>query len=240
MNTIVEKNSFIKQTALLINRQIALKKRMIYGGLAVIIGFLLITILLISLSTPENQLYGPLTFSIASILVTYGGYAFSSTMFNELNLSGAATQFLTLPASALEKLTAAWFISFVGYTAVGAVSIFLLSLIVDINLSAVPVMSSMPSLYAYIITQSIFLFGAVYFKANNFLATVVAMMVVVLGFSLIYILLKSFIPNIATIFDSVTVYLSELKQWGNILLTIVVSLIFSGLTYLRLKTRQIA
>ncbi|MFA5669094.1 MAG: hypothetical protein WC967_07610 [Balneolaceae bacterium] len=240
MSTIVEQNSFIKQTALLVLKYIVLKKRMIYGGLAVMIGFLIISILLTKFFTTENQIFGPLLFSTSAILITYGGYAFSSTMFNELNSSGSATQFLTLPASALQKLIAAWFVSFVAYTAVGVAAIYILSKIIDTNVISVPITASLPSLYTYIVMHSIFLFGAVYFKTNNFLATVVAMLFVFIALSLTFLVLSSFMLDVKTGYFNPSYYINETKHWVKILITTIISLTFLSLTYLRLKNRQIA
>lgn len=240
MSTIAEQTSFMKQTALLVYRNIALKKGMIYGGLVIIAGLLLITKLLTTFFPPINLIFGPVLFSTTAMIMTYGGYAFSSTMFNELNSAGSASQFLTLPASTLEKLTAAWLVSYVAYTAVGMAALYILSLIVGVNVSSMSTFTSLSGFYIYTILQSVFLFGAIYFKANNFLSTLVAMLVFAIGLSLISITLNSFIPNIAPLLFSVSSYFSVETPIGGIVNTVIISLVFLGFAYLRLKNRQIA
>ncbi len=240
MNTITRQASFTQQVAHLILRYVAIKKRMIYGGLATVIGLLLITKLMLTFFPQSHQLFGPFMFSIFTVLVTYGGYAFSSTMFNELNAPSSATQFLTLPASTLEKLTAAWLVSYVAYTAVGVLAIYILSLMVGEDVSSASTMTGLSDFYIYTITQSIFLFGAAYFKANNFLSTLIAMIVVALGTSLLFIGLKAVFPSLSLFFSSRGTGWLISSSAVSAIFTVIISASFLSFTYLRLKNRQIA
>lgn len=240
MNTITKQASFTQQVARVIHRYVALKKGMIYGGLATIVGLLLVTKLMLTFFPQSHQMFGPFMFSIFTVLVTYGGYAFSSTMFNELNAPGTDTQFLTLPASTLEKLTAAWMVSYAAYTAVGVLAIYILSLMVGEDVSSASTMTGLSDFYIYTITQSIFLFGAAYFKANNFLSTLVAMLVVALGTSLLFIGLKTVLPSLNLFFLSSGIGWQISSSVGSAISTVIITGTFLGFTYLRLKNRQIA
>jgi hypothetical protein len=114
-----------------------------------------------------------------------GGYVFTSTIFSELHKSNRGYLFLTLPASALEKLLASWLITSVLYVIASIFIIFLMNVILKVFSGNVMPLFNLfqPSLlksYAvYLVTQPVFLLGAIYFRGVNFLKTTLALFVIV-------------------------------------------------------------
>ena len=186
----------------------------------------------------------PVIMSFAFVIFQYTGYAFTSTMFNELNSAGSSPQFYTLPATNFEKLTAAWLISYVCYTVVGLIALYVLNLLSGMSTGWFFSIDTFNKLWTYTIFQSIFLFGAVYFKANNFLSTIVAILGALISLGLIFLLITKLVPAgfegwsfkiPTTLFMSSTSHIVS-----SIVFTLVVSALFIWFAYLRLKNRQIA
>ena len=186
----------------------------------------------------------PRIISMAFSIFTWGGYAFTSTMFNELNKPSTAAQFLTLPASNLEKLCSAWLVSYVGYTLVGILVLDIIILILEgWGVSWLLNFEMLNRLLTYTIVQSLFLFGAVYFKANNFLSTLVTIIGVAIFWSLWMIWLQKIYPDFS--FRVLTKFgLLASSEEKNLMFSFVTSISISGLfiwfSFLRLKKRQIA
>lgn len=236
----------------LCKRNLFLKKKMILIGLAALIGLLLVLYAGIYAFTPTHldvpkeslEFSGKNTvFTIALRIFQYVGYAFTSTMFYELNSTGSAPQFFTLPAKTSEKLLSAWLISYVGYTVFGIIVLYLFSLIMDVDQKLFFSTNTFNELWMYTILQSIFLFGAVYFKANNFLSTIVAILGFMISLGLIFFLLNLFFDDFeAWSFTIPTTLLASTTSHiiSSIVFTILVSALFIWFTYLRLKNRQIA
>lgn len=94
--------------------------------------------------------------------------------------------FLTLPVSAAEKLLAAWLITSPVYIIVFGLMMLLLSFFSSLlagNVEALPYLfdqSFFTCLQVYMVTQALFLLGATAFRGNNFLKTLLALIVVVL------------------------------------------------------------
>jgi len=119
-----------------------------------------------------------------------GGYVFSSVVFHELNSPHRGYLYLTLPASAFEKLLSAWLVSSVLYVLFVGVVMYILNFYyllvassfahktVEIfNMFSPGVIKAMG---VYLVTQSIFFLGAIYFRKVNFLKTILALFVITL------------------------------------------------------------
>lgn len=116
------------------------------------------------------------------------GYIFTSTIFSELRTAHRGYLYLTLPASTLEKLVVAWFISSILYIVASIAVLYIINLLVMLvafifNAQPVPLYNLFDSwmlrIYAiYIVTQSIFLLGAIYFRGVNFLKTMLSLFVI--------------------------------------------------------------
>ncbi len=129
----------------------------------------------------------------AMLAYVVGGLAITSRIFHEVHSPTTCYQFLTLPATTFEKFGAAWFVTTIGYTLSAMLAIVLLSFSVEV-LSALikgswaqfslfnPLQADvLKSISSYLMYQSIFMLGAIYFVKNNFLKTVLAYILIVIG-----------------------------------------------------------
>lgn len=156
-------------------------------GIAAVAGALLtMNILGVITSAGSFNLH---TFSrFGFVLIFIGGYVFTSRIFSELQSPVKSHFFLTLPARAEEKLISAWLISslffiIISYLLLSLVSFIISGLLVLIFDGTLQVFN--PFSYEalrvaaiYLITQTAFLLGSVYFKKNNFLKTILTVFIV--------------------------------------------------------------
>lgn len=118
-------------------------------------------------------------------LVTFffGGLLFTSQIFKELHSPHQSYFFHTLPASTLEKLAGAWLLTSPIYILTFTLlsfAVFLLSFLIvgePFSLSYFFNDALGKIIISYMVIQTIFLWGAVYFRKNNFLKTVLAILV---------------------------------------------------------------
>ncbi|MDZ7721198.1 MAG: hypothetical protein U5K72_20415 [Balneolaceae bacterium] len=246
----------ISRFQLVLKRYVALNQRTWLIGFLCIAGFLLAIAVLPTISTmfsvdrPGFIAIRGLTLS----LYTLGGLILTSMIFNEVHSPTKAFQFLTLPSTTSEKLFAAWFAGSVVYTVVSMVAIVALSLLIEtikgvntghwtpfnlFNPFSADVLSMVLRFFFY---QSIFLLGAVYFKKNTFIKTLLVIIVFVLG--------TIFILNIGMLIFglsqnqdlSINIQL-DAQQWITpikYILGIGFTLFFIWLSYLQLKNKQVA
>jgi len=136
-----------------------------------------------------NLVFYPLTLFI-------GGFIFTSLSFNELYQEQSRTFYLTIPASTLEKFISKMLITSVGYVIVSLILYFLFSLIV-FSLTTLffrlahtifnPFhQTNWLCIRIYLITQSIFLFGAVYFKKNSLIKTILSIFIILILYILFF------------------------------------------------------
>lgn len=241
---------------LVLKRYVVLNQRTWLIGFLCVAAFLLLIAVLPTISNMFNVAQPgfiairELTISLYSL----GGLILTSMIFNEIHTSTKAFQFLTLPSTTLEKLSAAWFTSSIVYTVISMISIVVLSILIELikgvntgiwtpfhifNPFTSDVFSAILSFLFY---QSIFLLGAVYFKKNNFIKTFLVIVVFVLGiiFVLNIALLifglsqnQEFFMNIQ--FDAQR-WLTPVKY----LLGVGLTLFFFWLSFLQLKNKQVA
>jgi len=140
-------------------------------------------------SFPNNALF--LFFFYAILFV--GGFILTSNIFHELHKPEKSIQYMTLPASNLEKLISAWLNSSVLILALSLVvyyaSFILAKLLAlwwfDIEMPIFNIFVFFKKVcIAYISIHSLFFFGAVYFKGKNFFKTLFSVFLLVLFFSI--------------------------------------------------------
>lgn len=239
-----------------LKRYIALNQRTWLIGFLCVAGFLLAIAILPTISSMFNvdrpgfiAIRG-LTLSLYSL----GGLILTSMIFNEIHSPTKAFQFLTLPSKTSEKLFAAWFTGSVVYTLVSMAAIVVLSLLAEVikgvntglwtpfnvfNPFTADVLSTILGFFFY---QSIFLLGAVYFKKNNFIKTLLVVIVFVLGtlFVLNIGLLIFGLSQNQEIFFNIQL---DAQRWFGVfkyVSGIGLTLFFIWLSYLQLKNKQVA
>lgn len=253
MKTITQTSGFSFDRFLQVcKRLIAINQRTWGIGFAGALGLIVVVWLLYS-SVGERDIlmYGTIS-SLLQLLYLLGGLIITSSIFNELHNTGSASQLFTLPASTFEKLSAAWFLSYLCYTVIAIILIvlihFILGLSTDIPNSAINSTRSDIDLFSQILSyttyHSVFLLGAVYFRKNNFVKTALSIILFFLSLGIIFIIVffvsgaQSFSGqiNAKTIFGfsagSVLVF--------RVIISIAITAMFLFFSYIRLKNRQVA
>ncbi len=167
-----------------------------FGAVA---GSLLVLSLLVAYFQPANlaALTG-LYFTVMFI----GGYIFTSNIFGELHHAQRSYQYLTLPVSTTERLFSAWIITAIVFPVIAVLSMALIvliaNLVMNFTFDVTPFQSvfskgSWTSVKVYMVTQSVFLLGAAYFRKNNFLKTVLALFVVSVIFQIVIVTTAYFV-----------------------------------------------
>jgi hypothetical protein len=176
----------LNKIVLLIRRQLTINsKNLIIAfsaclGILVIINFLTIYF--------GGRVEPDLIISLSFVLMFLGGYIFTSMAFNELHSPQKAYQYLTLPATTLEKITSVWFLTTIVYV-IASLLLFVILVFLS-NLFAALVGSLTVSyevllnypvwkiIWIFMVTQSVFLLGSCYFKKNNFLKTILTLFII--------------------------------------------------------------
>lgn len=183
-------NTFsFKRLFLLGKRQVIANLTGMLIGLAAFAGTLLVINLLTVYFNPGIKLNLGVPFNLVLFI---GGYVFTSIIFAELHNPQRSIPFLTLPVSNLERLVNAWLLTailypimvFLGFALVTALAYLILGASIpkgtfDFLWSAM----ALRVFLSYLITQSIFLFGAVYFRKHNFLKTILSLFVIMVVIS---------------------------------------------------------
>lgn len=189
------------------------------------------------------------------VLYLLGGFVLTSRLFYELHSPGTAWQLLTLPATTLEKLLAAWLAGSVIYTAAAMIGLTLLGLVTD-TIAAMTAETSFTLFHPfksdpmyvmgfYLVWQTVFLLGAVYFNRNNFLKTLLSLAAIGLGLfllssSVIYLLMQmGLIEPVANALQGPYMTICD-NQTLQSILWILFALAVLTISYYRLKKREIA
>jgi hypothetical protein len=148
-----------------------------FGGVS---GFLLVISLLVA------HFNAPALGGLKNLYLTImfiGGYIFTSNIYSDLHQMQRSYNYLTLPVSVSERLFSNWLISAILFPLISvlamALIILLSNLVTKFTIDMAPIQgifssSTFTAVKVYIITQSIFLLGATYFRKNNFLKTLLA------------------------------------------------------------------
>jgi hypothetical protein len=128
-----------------------------------------------------NSVFYPLTLFIS-------GFIFTSISFRDLDRDESRISFLTLPASVLEKFMSKLLITSIGYVIVSLALFFIFSVAAFLISHLIfgyshPVFNPLSKdighcIILYMIMQSAFLSGAVYFRGNAFFKTIVSAFVI--------------------------------------------------------------
>ena len=166
------------------------------GGLVSIGTWVGVLLLLFIFSSVSGRQGGGGAYHLIYTLILYvGGFLYTSASFNDLHDKRKSTPYLLLPASTLEKFICKLILSSIGY-AIGSLVFFYLYTVLASGLSRVvfdrPLLLFDPlnaaiwkNIASYLVIQSVFLLGAVYFTSRAFIKTVFSMA----GFFLLMVVL---------------------------------------------------
>ncbi|HKL15033.1 MAG TPA: hypothetical protein VJ915_05325 [Balneolaceae bacterium] len=190
---------------------------------------------------------------IGILIYHVAGLVLTATTFSELQSPDSASQLLTLPATTSEKLFSSWFISFILYTLTTLVVLAALLLLMFITSGlffgesfkfafGITALEPISNILTYMLYNSIFLLGAVFFRGNNFLKTAFSILLffLLIGIqSIIFINLVS--PDSIQTFSRFPFGLQG--ELGRLLLQLIYTLpltaLFLVFSFFRLKNRQV-
>ena len=201
-------------------------------------------------SEPASSDFHAMFFPLALVA---GGLLFTSTLFPELTDKPRAHAYLTLPISSLERWAVRLLLSTVGYTAVALAGYFLVTLLGAgisqlIRGQSPPVFA--PSLddwrlvLGYLVSSSLFLFGAVYFRRWNAFKVVMSLAGLFLGLALVaagvsWLLFSEFTGNFDPIMERVPRVMEAVEAGATIFFWGIMGPLFWFLTWLRLRETEV-
>ncbi|MFD3002255.1 hypothetical protein ACFS7Z_17925 [Pontibacter toksunensis] len=175
----------LKRLGFFLKRQLYLNISTMWIAIGAILGLLLILSALFAVFSDDAEVVFGLR-NLYLVVFMVGGYIFTSKIFDEMHAPQKSYMFLTLPVSATEKLLAAWLITSPVYVVVAGLIMLLLtsfSALLAGNTDAFPYLIDdvfFNCLGVYMVTQAVFFLGATTFRSNNFLKTLLVLIVVVL------------------------------------------------------------
>ncbi|TVQ88357.1 MAG: hypothetical protein EA393_09055 [Bacteroidetes bacterium] len=183
----------IQRLFLLMKRHSVMNAKTWLIGLGALSGILIIIALIQSYSNGFFDLESLVT--IGTIFIFIGGFIVTSAAYNELHTPARGQFYLILPANTLEKLLSNWLLS-------SAVFVVVAFVLLSVVLGITTLLSSwvfntdtaffnpfthdnLENMGVYVVVQSIFFLGALYFRKNNFIKTLLSVFVVMFGLSII-------------------------------------------------------
>ncbi|MBN1413068.1 MAG: hypothetical protein JW969_19670 [Spirochaetales bacterium] len=255
----------IKRFWLLLRKDFYTQSRSCLIGLGAIFSILFIVNISSILTSSQwnfNLVFYPLTLFI-------GGFIVTSMSFTELAAERSRIPYLTLPASILEKFVSKLAVTSIGYTIVSLLLYFVFSVVAFAFNSLVfwqahPIFNPLDpvilrTISIYLVTQSIFLFGAVFFRGNAFIKTVLslfALAIVYTGFTWLagIVTYYSLSMNTSVVFPAAFMnggpgsypFFQGLRAFGEIVLSVIKVLfwavmapLFWVISFFRLKETEV-
>ena len=255
----MNENSYfnLDRIRLLLFRQLRFNAQTLLIGYGAVAGFI-VFVLSIKLVFTQSSLPSGAFLGLAMPFFFAGGYVFTSTIFSELRTPQRGYLLLTLPASTIEKLLVSWFISSIVYIIVSVAVLYLMNFLLigvysAVSSNSLPVVNffepHMLKMYAiYLVTQPIFILGAIYFRSANFLKTILSLFLL----TIIVVIYTSIVSKIIFIqnFQSLNFGNENAISWVNFFghtFPTIMKVLFWGflgpffllVSYFRLKERQV-
>ncbi len=177
----------LQRFALLIKRYAMFNLKSWLIGLGALAGVLIVvSALTIIFSAEVYRISGMV--ALGHVIIFTGGLLLASMAYNEIHTPAKSQFYLTLPATTAEKLFSHWIVTSVIFVVLANVLLsavlFLTSGIAFLALS-VPIETFNPFttenlriMSIYLVVHSIFFLGALYFRKNNFLKTILSLFVI--------------------------------------------------------------
>jgi len=172
---------------LLIKRYLMFNAKTWLIGLGAVSGVMIVIGVIQAYVSGFNYQIAPLV-TTGQVIIFIGGFVLTSMAYNEIHTPARSQFYLTLPATTTEKLFSQWLITSVLFVLLANVLLSVVLLIGNLigNIAwSVPFdvfnpfsLANMEIMLIYIITQSIFFLGAIYFRKNNFLKTILSLFVI--------------------------------------------------------------
>jgi hypothetical protein len=182
-----------RRLALLLRRDLAHGYRGLLTAGAAVGGAMLLLALLTMLGGPPAP--GAFYASFYTSFLFLGGCIYSSGMFREVHKAGRGAFYLVLPATGLEKFLSKLLLSSVGFAAASLLLIGLVSAMSELVCRALfktghgffnPVApENLKAAGVYLLAQSAFFLGSVWFRKSAFFKTVLAAGIILMGITII-------------------------------------------------------
>lgn len=183
-----------RRVGILMRHDIVTQSKNILTGFATLAGVVIALFLIASASGGGAEFHASLFMNILVI----GGFVVSSTAFSELNDQKTGIHYLMLPGSTLEKYVAKLLLTSIGWT-VSVLVLYILATVVGTLLGGL-FFATTPGVFlpasrtiwttiaSYLVAQSIFLFGSIYFRKVAFLKTALTAIVVAFSLGIVFVL----------------------------------------------------
>jgi hypothetical protein len=254
----METNSFfdINRLKYLLIRQLSINYKTFLIATVAVIGFMMLIGTKILLLDSKSLNVGDI-FGIFLPAFFIGGFIFTSIIFSELNSPHRGYLYLTLPASAFEKLLSMWLITSIFYVIFGGIIVYFINLyyvfiatiftsksIEIINLFSLDVLEAFGM---YLVFNSIFLLGAIYFRRINLFKTLLAGFVLITILSIYIGLLGKILFNHFAVeshdlnrtFELKFTFENQIVPIAKFLFWFALAPFFLTVSYFRLKERQV-
>lgn len=177
-----------RRIGLLIKRDVYLQ----YQTFLIVFGALFVVLLIAGMTAIASGASGSLNPVLFPLVLFVGGFVFTSSAFNELNHARARAFYLSLPASTAEKFFAKLLLTGPAWAIACLLVYFLFSATVSgltglvfgtgYELFNPLTASAWTNMGVYLIFQSVFLTGAIWFRKNAFSKTVLVVFALLLGY----------------------------------------------------------
>ncbi len=246
----------LERFALLIKRYAMFNLKSWLIGFGALAGVLIVvSALSIIFSAGVYRISGMVT--LGQIFIFVGGLMITSMAYNEIHTPAKSQFYLTLPATAAEKLFSHWIVTSVIFVLLANVLLsavlFLTSAIAYMSLSTPievfnPFTSENMTLMAiYLVVHSIFFLGALYFRKNNFLKTILSVFVIQTVINIFIVILAYLLIGKEGFQTDMQGFNVGLTQFGTETFPLLMKILFFGIlgpfcllvSYFRLKEREV-
>jgi hypothetical protein len=246
----------LQRLLLLMQRYITFNSKTWLIGIGAISGVLIIISLLQAYFSQGHFDIRSLV-NTGQVMIFIGGFVITSMAYNEIHTPARSQFYLTLPATTAEKLFSTWLITSVIFILVANILLALVLGLANgvanlawsspINLFNPFTIDNLKLMGIYVVTQSIFFLGALQFRKNNFLKTILSIFVIAMVLNIITILFayllfgtdglhldaQTMSPNLSNIFENI--FPKVMKTIFNVVL----GPFFLLVSYFKLKEREV-
>jgi hypothetical protein len=187
----------VQRFLLLIKRYLLFNAKTWLIGLGATSGVMIVIGVIQAYVSQFNYQVEPLV-TTGQVIIYIGGFILTSMAYNEIHTPARSQFYLTLPATTIEKLFSQWVVTSLIFVVVANILLSIVLIIGNLigNLVwSVPfdffnpfALANIELMLIYIITQSIFFLGAIYFRKNNFLKTILSLFVIGTALNIITVL----------------------------------------------------
>ncbi len=246
----------LQRFALLIKRYAMFNIKSWLIGFGALAGVLIVISALQIIFSGGTYNISPLV-NLGQVIIFTGGFLITSMSYNEIHTPARSQFYLTLPATAGEKLFSHWIITSVGFVLIANVLLsavlFLTSSISYMSLS-IPVevfnpftQQNLTLMSIYVVLHSIFFLGALYFRKNNFLKTILSLFVIQLVFNIFIFLMIYLVIGKEGFQQDMSMMEVNLGKFATETFPMLMKILFYGIlapfcllvSYFRLKEREV-